>query len=289
MTQALSALLPAGLALLMLSVGLRLSILDLATTLRRPRALVAGLTVQIAVLPCAAVLIAGIFRLPPEMAAGLILVAAAPGGVTSNYICVLARGDLALSAAMTLCTTLLCSLTIPAVLLIADTGIALTPQSLLRISLSMAGIALVPLLVGLALNTYAPLWSQALRRGLDPAARLIFLAIVAATLVGNWPEITANIRQIGPAGFALNLCAILAGAVAGVLFRLRRRQRRAIMVEASLQNVAVPIFLANGILQAPELAIPGLVYVFAMNISALAQIGWAAVRDDRQGQTASPS
>lgn len=286
MTEALAALLPAGLAFLMFSVGLRLSLQDLAAPLRAPRALLLGLAVQITLLPLAAYAFATLFRLPPEMAAGLMLVAAAPGGVTSNYICVLVRADLALSAAMTLCTTLLCSLTIPAVLLLAGTGISLEPGTLVRISTGMAATAILPLLAGLCLKALAHGWAGRMRRGVDPLARLVFLAIVAATLARNWAGIEEHILQVGPACVALNLFAIAAAAAAGRFAGLSGRQSRAIAVEASLQNVAVTIFLASSVLMSPALAIPGLVYVFAMNLSALAHIALVSFQARRSGAAA---
>lgn len=284
MAETIAALLPAGLALLMFAAGLRLQWRDLGTALRSPRALAFGLMVQVLGLPAAAYGLAQVFRLPPEMAAGLILTAAAPGGVTSNYISVLVRADIALSAAMTLCTTLLCSLTIPAVLLLAGTGIEPGPGALGRISLSMAAVALLPLLAGLLLASAAPAWTDQLRRVLDPAARALFLAIVGVTVAQSWPAIAANFAAVGPACFMLNFFALGAAFAAGTIAGLSRAQRQAIMVEASLQNVAVTIFLAGSVLGKPALAVPGLVYVFAMNLSALVQIALAGRRARRVEQ-----
>lgn len=136
MTSLISVFLPAAMMVLMASLGLRLHPRELVATLRRPRALGAGLAVQMIGLPLAAFGIAHLFGLSAGLAAGLMLVAASPGGVSSNYITHLARGRVALSVAMTLTTSLAAPVTLPLVLALC--GIATpSPTALLRISFSM--------------------------------------------------------------------------------------------------------------------------------------------------------
>lgn len=271
--EALAVFLPAGLALLMANVGLHLSLRDMTFALRHPRALVVGLAVQIVALPLAAIVLSRAFGLSPEMSLGLLLAAAAPGGVTSNYITLLIGADIALSAAMTLVSTFLCSLTLPLVLALGMSRPLLGSTELAAISLGMAGLAVAPLVAGMVFRRAFPRWSVDVRRVLGPISRLVFLAIVLSVFVRDWHAIRVNWGEVGPACFALNLTAIALAAGAGVIARLSPPQRRAIVVEASLQNVAVSIFIAYSVLNAPVLAIPGLVYVVAMNLSALVHIG----------------
>ncbi|MCP5039152.1 MAG: bile acid:sodium symporter family protein [Rhodobacteraceae bacterium] len=275
MTSLLAALLPLGLILLMFVVGLRLSLTQVIGAFSRPKALSIGLLVQLIVLPAAAFLLSRVLALPAPMAAGLILVAAAPGGVTSNYIAHLARADLALSAAMTLVTTALASITIPLVLTL--TGAAELPGAagLMRMSMIMAGVATLPMGAGMALAAWRPGWANWLGVGLEPASKIIFAAMVLATFIQNWPVMMQHISSVGPAVLALNLIALSLAGAAGFITRLGAQKRRAIMVEASLQNVAVALFVAGTLLDNPAMSVPALIYALVMNISALAQIAMA--------------
>lgn len=278
MTEILARLLPLGLILLMFVVGLRLKPDALKVAFLRPAALALGLAVQVIGLPLVAFALAWIFALAGPMAAGLVLVAAAPGGVTSNYIALLARADLALSAAMTLVTTALASLTIPLVLVLA--GVADLPGAggLARISLMMAAIALGPMLLGMMLARLAPGGSARIGTVLEPVSRLVFIAMVLATFAQNWGPMVQNLTSVGPAVLALNLSALALAAAAAALAGLGAARRRAIMVEASLQNVAVALFVAGTLLGKPEMTVPALVYAVVMNASALVQIGLARRR-----------
>jgi len=272
MAELLAKLLPIGLMLLMFVVGLRLEARHLGAVFRNPRALGIGLAVQLIGLPALAVLLAVLLRLPAPMAAGLVLVAAAPGGVTSNYIAHLARADLALSTAMTLVTTALASVTIPLVLSLAGAADLPTAGGLARISGLMVGVALVPMLLGMALSTTAPSAAKTVINGLEPASRIVFIAMVVATFIQNWGAMTAHFASTGAAVVALNLGALALAFGVGTLARLRRTQVRAIMVEASLQNVAVALFVAGAVLHDPAMSVPALIYAMVMNVTALAQI-----------------
>ncbi len=275
MTALIAALLPIGLMLLMLVVGMRLLPSQVVGAFTRPRPMLVGLTVQIGVLPLVAFGLARAFALPLPMAVGLVLVAAAPGGVTSNYIAYLVRADLALSAAMTLVSTLIAVVTIPLVLSLSGAAIVPGIAGLAKISLAMGAVALGPMAVGVALRWWRPGWAAGLLRVLEPASKVIFAAMVIATFVQNWAAMRANFAEVGPAVVLLNLSALAAGALAGGAMRLRRPQTHAIMVEASLQNVAVALFVATVLLQDPRLTIPALLYALVMNITTLGHIAFA--------------
>lgn len=284
MTQLIPIFLPIAMMVLMLSLGLRLRPGDAAATLRRPRALVIGLAVQLVGLPLMAFVVAAGFGLAPALFAGLMLVAASPGGVTSNYAALLARGSVGLSVTMTLVTSLAAPVTLPAVLLFA--GIAApVAGGLWRISLGMTAVALVPLLIGMLAAWIAPAVMARVSRWLDPLARVLFLAIVLATFWQNWGAMGAAFAGVGA---AVTVFAVLAPALAFVaawLIRLTPAEGRTVMIEATMQNVAITIFVANSLLGAADLAIPGLIYAVEMNIVALLLIGaahlgtrWSGVR-----------
>ena len=269
-----SALLPLGLAFLMCVVGLRLTPDGLMAAFRRPRALLAGLGVQVLGLPILALGLASLLELPPAVRTGLMIDAAAPGGITSNYAALLAGADVALSTAMTLVTNLIACLTIP--LILAGAGIALPGAAallpLLKLSLVMAAVTAVPLALGLAVNRLAPTAVARFSRALDIASRLVFAAIVFATFVQNWGAMMDQAAAAGLAVVLLNLCGIGLAFLAAALLRLPRPQGFAIAIETGLQNVALAIFVASTLMGNAALALVGLVYAVVMNVTALGLI-----------------
>lgn len=269
-----AALLPAGLAFLMFVVGMRLTLGGIADAFRRPAALLGGLAVQVVVLPLLAVALGRAFALEPAMAAGLLLIAAAPGGITSNYIALLAQADVALSTAMTLVTSLMASLTIPLVLLAAgiDLGAGSPFSAMARMSLVMFAVAAVPLLLGLAVRRFLPGLARHLERPLDIASRAVFAAIVLSTFWQNREAMIEHLSDIGPAVALLNLGAIAAGFGIAGLIGLGRPQGFAIAVETGLQNAAMAMFVATAVFAQPALTVPALVYAVLMNVTALALI-----------------
>ena len=219
-----------------------------------------------------AILLATVLNLPAPMWAGLVLIALAPGGVTSNYIAHLARADLALSSAMTLMTTALAGITIPPGAGAHRGGgfAGWGEPGLDQCQDERRGGG--PGGAWLALTTWAPRVSAFLLKGLEPASKAIFAAMVLATFIQNWDAMMAHLGMVGVAVVSLNLGALALAAGAGQVFGLALGQTRAIMVEASLQNVAVALFVAGAILRDPALSVPALIYAVIMNVTALVQI-----------------
>lgn len=287
MAALMAAFLPVAMMVLMLALGLRLAPREIFAALRAPRALGAGLALQLIALPALAFGLARVFGLSAPLAAGLMLVAASPGGVSSNYITHLARGSVALSVTMTLLTSLLAPLSLPLVLGLSG---AAAPESgaLWRISLGMSAVALAPLALGMAAGHLAPGFAARTSRLLDPLARLLFALMVGATFVQNWGAMRAGFASAGPAVLAL---AVLAPALAlgvGRALSLGAAAGRTIAIEISLQNVAITIFVAGKLLGAPALAIPGLIYAVVMNIVALGFILSAPPRAPAPGSAPMP-
>lgn len=276
MSELVSAFLPIAMMVLMLSLGLRLPPSEAVRTLRHPRALAAGLAVQIIGLPLIAFAIGRGFGLAPALAAGLMLVAASPGGVTSNYAALLARGSVGLSVTMTLVTSLAAPITLPLVLLIASVSVP-GAAGLWKISLAMTAVALVPLVAGMIAAWLAPRAMSLVSRRLDPLARLLFVAIVLATFWQNWGAMGTAFADVG---LAVSLFAVIAPLLAFTVARLARlniAEGRTVMMEATMQNVAITIFVASTLMGDAGLAIPGLIYAVEMNLVALLIIGAAQI------------
>ncbi len=273
-------ILPLALAFLMLTVGLRLSWGSLVSTATHPAPLLMGLAVQMLLLPVLAWLIVRLFHLPPDIALGLMVIAVCPGGITSNYVTLLAGADVALSTAMTLVTSLAASFSIPLLLGLAGVDIGLA--SLLRMALVMTAVAAIPLLLGMLLRAFAATIATRLETLLERPAKVVFAAIVLATFWQNRGALIASALAVGPAVILLNVGAVLAALSVRFAVPISRPQVMAIAVETGLQNAAIAIFICTTVLSRPALAVPALIYAVVMNITALVLV--AANRAHRSGQ-----
>ena len=272
MGAAFSAFLPVGMIILMFVLGLRLAPRDIIAPLAAPRALAVGLGLQMLALPLLAWTIGHVAGLSPTLLAGFMLVAAAPGGVTSNYIAHLARADLGLSVTMTLITSLAVALSLPVVLVLARVPMP-EATGLVGIGVKMALVAVVPIAAGVAVSVVAPERSAAALRLGEPLAKAIFAILVIGTFVQNRAAMQQHFGDLGAPIVALNLGALALGRSVPAILGIAAAPARAIMVEVSLQNIAVTIFVATTLLGRSELAIPGLLYAVVMNVTALALIG----------------
>lgn len=280
----MSALLPAGLAFLMFAVGLRLTLADIGAVFSAPTALLTGLFVQVCMLPGAAVLLARAFDLSPPMATGLLILAVSPGGITSNYITMLARADVALSAAMTLMTSAAAVITVPLVLHAADQFLdieAAADRSLGGIAIAMALVSILPLLAGIGIARYLPTVQRSFGSLLDTLSKAVFAAIVISTFVENWGVMTLHASEVGIACILLNFAAIGMAFAASKLMRLPGNKSTAIAIEAGMQNAAISMFIAANLFGDSTLAIPALIYALAMNVTALVLI---SVRNCQSGR-----
>lgn len=269
-----AVLLPLALAFIMVYLGLTLHLADFRLVLQRPRALLAGLVGQMLVVPLLALVVAWATGLEPVMAVGLMVLAACPGGVSSGLLTHLARGDVALSIALTAVTSVAAMVSLP---LVVDGAMELFMASGLRIEMPLAGmvrsiflLTTVPVLTGMALRAWQP---QRVARVEPWAARLatsLFVLIVLATFWDQRQVLLGNLAQIGPAIFLLNLM-ILGGAwLLSRQLRLARRDAVAVATECGLQNSALGIYVCAQLLQSPAMSVPSVVYALLMNVGAIA-------------------
>ncbi len=271
-------LLPLALAFIMFALGLTLVPADFARLLARPKAVTAGLLGQMVLVPALAWGVALAWGLPPEMAAGLVILAACPGGASSGLITYLARGETALSITLTAVTSLAAVLSVP---LVVNMGLqhflgaaAAVDLPVGRIVRGVFIITTVPVALGMLMRVWRPRWVERMEKPAGKVATLLFLAIVVATFVSQREALWANLPTVGPAAAALNLGVMLGGAGLARLLRLGRRDAVAIATECGLQNAALGIFVAGTVLAQPALAVPSVVYALLMNVGALGLVWW---------------
>ena len=269
-------LLPLGLAFIMFSMGLALTIGDFTRVFVYPTAFVFGLISQMILLPLLAFGIATSLALEPEIAVGLLILAACPGGITSNLLTHLANGDSALSISLTAVTSLCGVITVP---LITNLGLMTFTGASDAVSLPLGkmvfGVFLVstlPLLLGMLLRHRRPAFAERLAPRTLKLSVMLFILIVVATFMGHWGNISDKFDVAGPAVIALNLSTMLLALFGAWLLRLERGQGVAITLECGLQNAAMGIFVAATLLANSNMVIPSIIYALIMNVSAVVVI-----------------
>jgi BASS family bile acid:Na+ symporter len=268
----LQQLLPLGLALIMFSIGLGLAVQDFTRVLRYPKAMGLGLVSQLLLLPLLGLVLALSYTGRPEFALGLMIIAVAPGGITSNLLTMLAGGNMALSVSMTALTSVASIITVPLVLELSQHLLLGASQEVsMPVGRIMAGIFVItglPIALGMLIQHWRPQTAAWLRPPMRRLSTLIFVLIVLSAFVGQRDNITENLLDIGPRLLLLNIGTMVLGFLIATRSRLNRPDAIAISLECGLQNAALAIFIAVSVLNEPLLMVPAITYALIMNISA---------------------
>ena len=270
-------LLPIALGIVMLGLGLSLTVADFARVVRYPKAVLVGLFAQTVVLVAGAYLIARAFALPPELAVGMMLLAASPGGATANIYSHLAHGDVALNITLTAVNSLLALLTLP---LIVDAALAhflgqdqYVPPPIRKV-IEVAAIIVLPVLIGMALRAGLPKVAAALEKPIRLFAVLVLVAVIGAAIVAEWERLPGFIAAVGAACLAFNLLSMAVGYGLPRLLDLPRGQAIAISMEIGIHNGTLAIFIALTVLQNATMSVPAAVYSIIMFVTAGAFTFW---------------
>ncbi|MBD3662673.1 bile acid:sodium symporter family protein [Sulfitobacter sp. TSTF-M16] len=277
----INVVLPLSLAIIMLSLGIGLTWADFARVARYPRAFAVGAVSQVVLVPLAALLVVTLFGLPGELAVGFMLISFCPGGVTSNMISKLSRGDVALSVSLTAVISLLSILTVPVLAAWAVSrfmGDAAPDVSVTSLAIAMFLITTLPVLIGVAIRHLAPVFADRVEPVLSTLATVLFVVIVIAALAGNWSTFVENLPLLGPALITLNAGLMIIGFVLAALAGLAWQARKTISVETGIQNATLGITLAALITGQPEgfspMALPSAIYGITMYFVALPFVAW---------------
>ncbi|SNZ07171.1 bile acid:sodium symporter family protein [Cohaesibacter gelatinilyticus] len=276
-------LIPLGLAIIMITVGLSVQMQDFRALRKHMSAVSAGLIAQVLILPMLALSIGLVLKLDPVYAIGLVVLAAAPGGITSNFLSVLARGKVALSVSLTVLTNMLAFVTIPVVLSITLLAIAepslgeQSTQSLFalpfgRMVIGVLVISALPLALGMTIRHFFPDFSGRIVRQARFVASAIFGAIVVTSFVTEWGSISSHWSVVGPAVILLNCLSIGSALIMSRFFSLTASEAITIAVECGLQNVALALVICQLLLGNSALMVPASIYALVMNISILGLI-----------------
>jgi bile acid:Na+ symporter, BASS family len=265
--------LPFALFAIMFSLGLGLGMADFRRIWSQPRDFLAGVVAQMVLLPMVAFAIAVIWAPAPALAVGLIIIAAAPGGVTSNLLTRYAGGDTALSISLTAVTSLAAMVTVPLIVFLALEHfvgpVAAAEMSMTGIAMRMFGIVAVPVVLGMALRSFRPALAARWRGVLDPLSGVLFAIVVAAAIWVERENIVTYFAAAGLATLALNLTMMALAFWGAILIGCGRPQRIALSLECGLQNGTLAIAVVAAIGLDAAFAVPAAIYSLLMFVTAL--------------------
>jgi BASS family bile acid:Na+ symporter len=283
---------PAGLMLVMFSIGLTLALRDFALVARRPKLVGAGFVSHLFVLPSLAFAIGFLFRLPPELALGLFIVSLCPAGTTSNAMTFFGRGNVALAVVLTALSSIVTVFTIPIVLSWAvpwflSGGERTVPGlDVLNLMRQLATITLLPIALGMIVRKLAPELAARLATWLRPTAFVIVVVVIGISVIFAGRMVLDNLVGATPAIYALNLAAIGFGLLLGKALGASARDAMTLSIETSVQNVTLAIFLTLTVLDSLPLAVTQNIYGVVMILNATLLIRWWRRRIDAEAASA---
>ena len=272
----ISVVLPLGLAFIMFTLGVGLTPADFARVGQRPLAFFIGALNQSILLPLVTFICVLAFGIRAEMAVGFMILAACPGGVTSNVISKLAKGDVALSVSLTAVISLASVVTVPLILGLSMgyfMGDAAPEIDITKTAVTMFALTVVPVTLGLGARAMAPAAMTRAEPKLSAVATILFAAIVLAALAANWALFVENIVVIGPALLVLLAALTTIGFAVPRLLGRSVTEAKTISVETGVQNstlgIAVAAIIVGGEGGFTAYALPSAVYGILMYLIIL--------------------
>ena len=273
--------LPASLIFIMLTLGLGLELSDFTNLVRKPRSFFVGLTNQIILLPLVTYIIILVFGITKEAAVGMMILACCPGGVTSNIITKLAKGDTALSISYTAFNSILAIVTLPLIVgfsMKSFMGLEAPDINILSLGLTMFFITAVPVGIGLLIREKNKYYADKLEPKASKISTILFAIIILGALLSEWETFINNFVLLGPAIVLLILTMLIIAYKSSKLFKMSDKQSITVAIESAMQNGTVGITVGNLIIN-PEsglsiLSIPSGVYSILMYLICLPFVFW---------------
>lgn len=269
-----SVVLPLSLFVIMLGVGLSLAVEDFKRVVLYPKAVAIGLLNQLVLLPLVAFGLAVAFRLDPVMAVGLMLIACAPGGPTSNLITYVARGDTALSITLTAISGFVVVLTIPLIMVFSlDYFMGETQEVSLPVLQTIGqivAITVVPVSIGMAIRGFKPDFADRMNKPARIGSAVLFAVILAGVIAANLDVLKEHFVDLSGVTIGLNLAMMGLGFGSAWALKLEMKQAISISIESGIQNGTLAIVIATSIIGQGDMALPGGVYSLVMFVSGAA-------------------
>lgn len=288
--------LPLALAIIMVGIGLSLTKSDFEAHARAPWPSIVGLVGQLLLVPMVGVGVAMLFDMPPLLALGVVLVAASPGGATSNLVTYLARGNVALSIILTALASVAVILTLPVWF---DIGARLIPGAAeFEVTVPLAqtfglllGVILVPVVIGMVLRARKPALADRLERFVGIVGAVVLVLLIVGIAIGERDRIVDLTVSVGPAVIVLNLAVIILGGLLAWACRLGRPEQIAIAVEFGIKNTTLSMLIAFTVIGNEEVGLAAAVYSLVMYLTMIALVygGRRLMRTAPAGAVAHPT
>tara|TARA_B100000700_G_C14962894_1_gene817428 strand:- start:271 stop:1131 length:861 start_codon:yes stop_codon:yes gene_type:complete len=261
-------ILPIALAFIMLVLGLGLTAQDFLRVIKQPRDFFIGLFSQVILLPIVAFLIIKIWSIAPELAIGVMIIAAAPGGVTSNLLTSFAKGDVALSISLTAIISLLCVFTIPFIVLTSAELLGKTEAtnnvSLFNMTKDMFLIVTVPVILGMLFRKFVPNLSLKLEPTAKKISIVLFILVLLGAIAAERENVLSYFAQAGLITLTLNVLMMIIAFYVAQTFATGIKQKKSITIECGLQNGTLAIFVATSLFDGGVYVIPAAIYSLIM-------------------------
>ena len=262
---------PIALALIMLGLGLGLTGRDFLRVINYPKDFLVGFVCQLILLPVVAFIIVLILNLPIEIALGVMIIAAAPGGVTSNVMTKFANGDVALSISLTAIISLISIISVPFIIfksadLIGISNIS-TNITMTGIAFKMALVVTVPVILGMIIRKFAENFITSNISTIERITTLLFIIVFASIWIEERENIFTYLKQAGLAVLLLNIIMMIIAYYIAKLTATGIKQRKCISIECGLQNGTLAIFVATQIFSDISYIIPTAAYALIMYIT----------------------
>ena len=262
-------ILPLSLAFIMFSLGLGLSISDFTRVFFKPRDFLIGLFFQIIILPIVALLIVMFWPLSPELAIGVMILAAAPGGVTSNVLTSFAKGNIALSISLTAINSILCVITVPLILMISLSVLGMGSinegQSLFSVASQMFLIVTIPVIVGVLLSAVLSSFEKIAKN----ISIILFVLVLIGAILSQRENVITYFAQAGLVMLFLNIIMMIIVYLLSNTFKSSKETFRCWLMEVGLQNGTLAIVVANTFFASTVYLIPAAIYSLIMYATAL--------------------
>ena len=263
---------PLCLAIIMFGLGLGLTMGDFTRVLKNPRDFFVGFLCQVILLPIIAFILINVISLLPEIALGVMVIAAAPGGVTSNILTKFADGDVALSVSLTAIVSLLSIFIVPLIVFNSAKFLGIETVkdiSMLNIAMKMFFVVTVPVIFGMIVRKLMTDFIISKTLIIQRLSVILFLIVFIAIWVEEWDRIVSFITRAGLIAFILNITMIILGYYIAKIFASGIPQRKCISLECGLQNGTLAVFVASQIFTDIVYLIPTAAYALIMFVTSI--------------------
>ena len=263
---------PIALALIMLGLGMGLTVRDFLRVINNPKDFVVGLICQLILLPIIAYILIIILRTPVELALGVMIIAAAPGGVTTNVLTKFAKGDVALSISLTAVISLISIISVPFIVFQSAKLLNISNISeeitMTGIAIKMAGVVTIPVILGMIIRKFAENFISSNISIIEKITGFLFLIVFSAIWIEERENIFSYLAQAGLITLLLNVVMMFIAYYIAKTFATGIEQRRCIAIECGLQNGTLAVFVATQIFNDIVYIVPTAAYALIMYITA---------------------